>query len=412
MFGSPAIARQILVTRKKTMFESVPVNPPDAIFGLNELFKNDTNANKINLTVGVYKDASGQTPIMKSVKLAEQILLDNSTTKSYLPIDGSPAYRTAVAELILGKDLSGKALASTAQTPGGTVSLRVAGELARRVLGVKTIWMSNPTWANHPKIFGQANLEIKQYDYLDESGTGLDFEKVKASLASAASGDAVLLHTVCHNPTGVDLSSEQWAELGDILKTKSLLPIFDFAYQGFGEGLEEDALPIRQFVASGGEAIICNSFSKNFGLYGERVGGITAISQSAEAAAAMQSQIKSTIRTMYSNPPIHGGAIVQTVLADADLRKTWEDELTGIRERIVTLRSQFVEKMTTLAPGKDFEYINRQRGMFSYSGLSKDKAEALRNDHSIYILGSGRINIAGMNADNMDGLCKAIASVL
>jgi aspartate/tyrosine/aromatic aminotransferase len=272
--------------------------------------------------------------------------------------------------------------------------------------------MSNPTWANHAKIFTQAGLDIKQYDYLDESGTGLDFERVKASLLGAEAGDAVLLHTVCHNPTGVDLSSDQWKELGEMLRAKSLLPIFDFAYQGFGAGLEEDALPIRQFVAAGGEAIICNSFSKNFGLYGERVGGITAISQSAEAAAAMQSQIKSTIRTMYSNPPIHGGGIVQTVLGDDDLRQTWENELTGIRERIVALRKQFVDKMTALVPEKDFEYINRQRGMFSYSGLSKDQADALREDHSIYILGSGRINIAGINADNLDRLCKAIASVL
>lgn len=394
------------------MFESVSVNPPDAIFGLNELFKNDSNPGKINLTVGVYKDAGGQTPIMKAVKQAERILLDNSTTKSYLPIDGAPAYRTAVAELILGEALSGSVSASTAQTPGGTVALRVAGELVRSVLGVKTIWMSNPTWANHPKIFGQAGLEVKQYDYLDESGTGLDFEKVKASFAGATSGDAVLLHTVCHNPTGVDLELDQWAELGAILRQKSLVPIFDFAYQGFGAGLEEDAQPIRQFVGGGGEAIICNSFSKNFGLYGERVGGITAVSQSANAAQAMQSQIKSTIRTMYSNPPIHGGAIVQTVLGDAHLRQTWEEELTEIRERIVALRAQFVAKMSALVSAKDFEYINRQRGMFSYSGLNKDQAEALRNDHSIYILGSGRINIAGMNDDNMDGLCKAIASVL
>ena len=394
------------------MFESVSINPPDAIFGLNELFKNDKKTGKVNLTVGVYKNDQGQTPIMKSVKQAEQILLDTGITKSYLPIDGGPQYREGVAKLILGEELNDKAFAATAQTPGGTVALRVSGELIGRVLGVKRIWMSNPTWANHPKIFTQAGLAIKQYGYLDEQGTGLDFDKVKTDLANAVSGDAVLLHTVCHNPTGVDLSIDQWKELGNLVVDKGLVPIFDFAYQGFGAGLEEDAQPIRQFVSAGGEAIVCNSFSKNFGLYGERVGGITAISQSPSAAEAMQSQIKSTIRTMYSNPPIHGGGIVQTILRDASLRKNWEDELTEIRERIVSLRAQFVKKMSALVPGKDFEYINRQRGMFSYSGLGKDQAETLRTEDSIYILGSGRINIAGMNSTNMDGLCEAIARVL
>ena len=394
------------------MFEAVPVNPPDAIFGLNEQFKTDPSDQKVNLTVGVYKDANGQTPIMDAVKQAEQILLKNSTTKSYLPIDGSAAYRSSVAELVLGEALVKQVFPATAQTPGGTVSLRVAGELVKRILNVETIWMSNPTWANHGKIFTQAGLAIEHYDYLDDSGTRLDFDKVIATVGQAKSGDAILLHTVCHNPTGVDLSQDQWQTLSEQIKSKSLVPIFDFAYQGFGESLEDDAFPVRNFVQSGGEAIVCNSFSKNFGLYGERVGGITAVAQSADVCAAMQSQIKSTIRTMYSNPPIHGGAIVETVLADADLRKVWEAELTGIRERIVSLRASFVAKMEALVPGKDFSYINQQRGMFSYSGLSKSQAEKLREEHSIYILGSGRINIAGMNDSNMDQICDAIAKVL
>ena len=394
------------------MFEAVPVNPPDAIFGLNEQFKNDASDSKVNLTVGVYKDANGQTPIMAAVKQAEEILLKNSTTKSYLPIDGGPAYRSSVADLILGAPLAKKVFPATAQTPGGTVALRVAGELVRRTLDVDTIWMSNPTWANHGKIFTQAGLAIKHYDYLDDSGTRLDFDKVTSTVDQAKSGDAILLHTVCHNPTGVDLSKEQWQTISDQIKTKSLVPIFDFAYQGFGESLEADAFPIRNFVESGGEAIVCNSFSKNFGLYGERVGGITAVAQSAEVSAAMQSQIKSTIRTMYSNPPIHGGAIVETVLADAELRKIWEAELTEIRERIVSLRASFVSKMEALVPGKDFSYVNQQRGMFSYSGLTKSQAEKLREEHSIYILGSGRMNIAGMNDGNMDQICGAIAKVL
>ena len=394
------------------MFDAVPVNPPDAIFGLNEQFKKDSSDSKVNLTVGVYKDANGQTPIMTAVKQAEQILLENSTTKSYLPIDGAPEYRSGVADLILGASLAEQVCPATAQTPGGTVALRVAGELVRRILDVGTIWMSNPTWANHGKIFTQAGLAIKHYDYLDDGGTRLDFDRVTASIDQAQSGDAILLHTVCHNPTGVDLSKAQWQTLSDQIKAKSLVPIFDFAYQGFGESLEADAFPIRNFVESGGEAIICNSFSKNFGLYGERVGGITAVAQSAEVCAAIQSQIKSTIRTMYSNPPIHGGAIVQTVLADAELRKIWEAELTEIRERIVSLRASFVSKMEALVPGKDFSYVNQQRGMFSYSGLSKSQADQLREEHSIYILGSGRMNIAGINDENMDQICSAIAKVL
>lgn len=394
------------------MFEAVAINPPDAIFGLNEQYKNDSSDQKVNLTVGVYKDANGQTPIMEAVKRAEQILLEKSVTKSYLPIDGSAAYRKTVAELILGEALTKQVFPATAQTPGGTVALRVAGELVKRILGVGSIWMSNPTWANHGKIFTQAGLETKHYDYLDDSGTRLDFDKVTATVDQAKSGDAILLHTVCHNPTGVDLSKEQWQALSDQIKSKSLVPIFDFAYQGFGESLNADAFPIRNFVESGGEAIVCNSFSKNFGLYGERVGGITAVTQSAEACAAVQSQIKSTIRTMYSNPPIHGGAIVQTVLADAELRKIWEAELTEIRERIVSLRAAFVSKMESMVPDKDFSYINQQRGMFSYSGLSKSQADRLREEHSVYILGSGRINIAGMNDSNMDQICNAIAKIL
>ncbi len=394
------------------MFEAVAVNPPDAIFGLNELFKNDARNQKVNLTVGVYQDAQGKTPIMAAVKQAEGMLLKNSTTKSYLPIDGSAAYRSLVAKLILGEALADQVLPAAAQTPGGTVALRVAGELVKRVLNVNTIWMSNPTWANHGKIFTQAGLEIQHYDYLDQSGTRLDFDKVTSTVDQAKAGDAILLHAVCHNPTGVDLSEQQWQSLGAQIKSKSLVPIFDFAYQGFGEGLSADAFPIRSFVETGGEAIVCNSFSKNFGLYGERVGGIMAVAQSADACAAMQSQVKSTIRTMYSNPPIHGGAIVETVLADAELRKVWEAELTGIRERIVALRASFVSKMEALVPGKDFSYINQQRGMFSYSGLNKSQADQLREEHAIYILGSGRINIAGMNDSNMDQICQAIAKVL
>jgi len=396
------------------MFESAPLNQPDSIFGLIEQFKKDENPLKINLSVGVYQDESGTTPVMQCVRQAEEKLLAEHGTKSYLPIDGAPSYNQAIGELILGESLSSSSSVHSvsAQTPGGTVSLRLAGELLRRVFDVKTIWMSNPTWANHPKIYDAAGLEIKKYDYLDEQGTGLDFDRILESLRHAQPGEAVLLHTVCHNPTGVDPTVEQWKVLGEFIKERQLFPIFDFAYQGFGESLDADAFPIRNFVESGGEALVCNSFSKNFGLYAERVGGISAISPNAETAAAMLSQIKLTIRTMYSNPPLHGGAIVNTVLHDSELRKLWTSELTEIRQRILELREKFVAAMQTRVPEKNFEYINRQRGMFSYSGLTAEQVERLKSEHSIYILGSGRINVAGINSENLNRLCDAIASVV
>ena len=392
------------------MFETAPLNPPDAIFGLMEEFKKDSNPDKINLTVGVYRDEAGTTPVMKAVRQAEQILLDAAGSKGYLPIDGATDYNAAVGKLILGENSS--AQIATAQTPGGTVSLRLAGELVKRVFNVDTIWMSNPTWANHPQIYTAAGLNLKKYEYLDDAGTGLGFEKVLSSLAEAKAGEAILLHTVCHNPTGVDPTPDQWKELLTLVADKKLIPIFDFAYQGFGESLEADAFPIRHFIEAGNDAIVCNSFSKNFGLYAERVGGISAIAQSSDVANAMRSQIKSTIRTMYSNPPLHGGAIVQTVLTDAGLRSTWETELAEIRNRILDLRGKFVDKMQSLAPDRDFGYIKQQRGMFSYSGLRADQVARLKAKHSIYALGSGRINIAGINSGNMDRLCEAIASVL
>ena len=396
------------------MFQTAPLNPPDSIFGLIEQFKKDTNPNKINLSVGVYQDESGNTPVMKCVRMAEQKLLGAAGTKSYLPIDGAASYRDAIGRLILSDEIFDRdnIHSVSAQTPGGTVALRLAGELLKRVFEVDTIWMSNPTWANHPKIYGAAGLNVEKYEYLDDDGTGLGFERMVESLQQTKPQQAILLHTVCHNPTGVDPTVDQWKQLATIVKEKELFPIFDFAYQGFGTDLDSDAFPIRYFVESGGEALVCNSFSKNFGLYAERVGGITAISGSANVAAAMLSQIKLTIRTMYSNPPLHGGSIVDMVLHDAELRNVWETELAEIRGRILQLRSDFVAAMQKRLPEKNFEYINNQRGMFSYSGLTKDQVDRLREEYSIYALGSGRINVAGINASNLDRICDAIASVV
>lgn len=406
----------------EAMFESIPLNPPDAIFGLIEEFKKDQRDNKVNLSVGVYQDETGKTPLMSCVRKAESVLLESAGTKSYLPIDGIPGYNGLIGNLILGDELcptgftdsirSTSIHSVTAQTPGGTCALRVAGDLLKRILGSKAIWISNPTWANHKQIYTAAGLEIKTYEYLDENGTGLDFEKVLSSLNAAQPSEGLLLHTVCHNPTGVDFGAEQWATIIEIVREKKLIPIFDFAYQGFGVGVDEDAAPIRDYCKTGGDALICNSFSKNFGLYGERVGGITAISSSPEIAKAVLSQIKKIIRTSYSNPPLHGGAIVSTVLGDAKLRADWQKELGEMRERIRGLRGKFVQLVNNVTPDRDFEYVNRQRGMFSYSGLNRDQANRLKEDYAIYALGSGRINIAGLNSSNIERVCSAIANVM
>ncbi|MCH2179007.1 MAG: aspartate/tyrosine/aromatic aminotransferase [Mariniblastus sp.] len=399
------------------MFETIKLCPPDAVFGLTEEFKIDCKPDKVNLSVGVYKDEHGRTPVMRAVHAAERRMLAEHQGHVYLPIDGSPGFNQRVAELILGSEHSVilEKRFATAQTPGGTASLRIAGEFLKRQCGVTKIWISNPTWSNHLQIYRSAGLELKQYDYLDSHGTGIDFERIYRGVENANSGDAILVHTVCHNPTGVDLSREQWDELLRLISKKKLYPIFDFAYQGFGSGLDSDAAPIRRFTESEdftGEAIVCNSFSKNFNLYGERVGGITATAKTAKTAAAMLSQIKLIIRTMYSNPPKHGGAIVERVLSDDALTKDWKTELDGLRARIQLLRERFVEMMTDQLPQADFSHIAKQRGMFSYSGISAEHVDRLKREYGIYLLRSGRVNIAGLNHNNLDYVCNAIASIM
>ena len=397
------------------MFESAPVNPPDAIFGLMAEFRKDQNPEKINLTVGMYQDDTASTPVMDCVRQAKNAIHDAGASHVYLPIDGLGLFNALIPELIFGAEhrvVQGE-LARSAQTPGGTSALRVAGELLRAKFGVGNIWMSQPTWANHINIFPAAGLQVCYYDYLDAAGTGFDLQRCLDSLDSAATGDAILLHTVCHNPTGVDPTSEQWGRIFDVIRARKLLPIFDFAYQGFGEGVAADAYPIRTFCQDGAaEAIVCSSFSKNFNLYGERVGAITVLAANASDASAVLSQCKSVVRTMYSNPPTFGAQIVNTVFRDEQLKAQWLTELEAIRLRICELRKQFVEAMKQRLPEHSFDHVLKQRGMFSYSGLSGDLAQRLKSEHAVYILKSGRINIAGINAANLDRLCDAIAAVL
>ena len=399
------------------MFQSIPVCPPDSIFGLAEEFKQDPHPQKVNLTVGVYKDENGRTPIMRAVRQAESRLLDAAQPHTYLPIDGDHDYDGRVARLVLGNDHpaieTGRAL--TAQTPGGTGALRMAGDVLRQHAGVRRIWISRPTWGNHLQVYQAVGLERIDYDYLDERKTGLDFEHVLRQFEQGQPGDAVLLHTVCHNPTGVDPDPDQWRTWLQRISDRQMIPVFDFAYQGFGQDIHTDAMPVREFTSQPqyhGEALICNSFSKNFNLYGERVGGITVVANRADGAAAMLSQIKSAIRTEYSNPPRYGAELVKRILRDDTLRQQWLEELEQIRLRIASLRQQFVDRMRELCPDVDFSHMLRQRGMFSFSGIGPEQVDRLKQEYSIYLLRNGRINVAGLNESNLDYVCRSIAVTL
>lgn len=396
------------------MFEKMTMAPPDPILGLTEAYKKDPNPDKINLGVGVYKDESGKTPIFSSVKKAEAKLLEAEQTKSYLPMPGAPEYGEAVQRLVFGEgsEVMSSGRARTAHTPGGTGALRITGDFLKTSFPETKIWVSNPTWANHKNVFGAAGLEVQSYPYYDAESCKVDFDAMMKALKSIPAGHAVLLHGCCHNPTGMDLSVEQWAEIADAVSEKKLVPIVDFAYQGFAEGVDEDAKGLRQLCKEGQDLFVCSSFSKNFGLYNERVGALTLVAGSSEAADAAFSHLKLNIRRCYSNPPSHGGSIVTTVLSDANLSKEWEDEVRAIRERIKQMRQLFVDTLKAKGVEQDFSFITRQNGMFSMSGLNKEQVETLREKYAIYIVGSGRINVAGMTPDNMDRLCGAIAEVL
>ena len=399
------------------MFKSIEMAPADPILGLSEAFRAETNPEKINLGVGVFKTAEGATPVLKCVKAAEEKLVETETTKSYLPIDGNPAYGKYVRELLFGagSELVDGGRAATSHTPGGTGALRVAGDFVKKVVGGKTIWISDPSWANHAAVFGEVGLEVKKYPYFDAEKNGLGFEAMIAQLKQADEGDVVLLHGCCHNPTGVDPTLEQWKEIAKVLVEGKLLPLVDFAYQGFGKGLEEDAAGLREVVKVNKEALVCSSFSKNFGLYNERVGAFTVVAECVEECAKAQSQVKVVIRRIYSNPPAHGGAVVATTLGDEKLAKMWAEELAEMRERIASMRQLFVDELNKrgVKLSKDGnQFIIEQNGMFSFSGLNKDQVERLKKEFAVYMVGSGRINVAGINENNVGRLCDAIKEVM
>ncbi len=396
------------------MFDSLVAAPPDPILGLTEAFKKDPNPNKVNLGVGVYKDAGGRTPVLKSVKRAEEQILSAEQTKTYLPIEGNAEFDRATLELLFGAThpLVVEGRAATAQAPGGTGALRVAADFIASTLGARTVWLSDPTWPNHPNVFQAAGLATATYPYFDKQDNSVTFAAMLEALASVPEGDVVVLHGCCHNPTGVDLSVAQWEAVAALVAERKLLPVVDFAYQGFADGLREDAAGLAVLAEQCQDMLVASSYSKNFGLYNERVGALTVTGRDADAVEIALSHLKRVIRANYSNPPSHGAAIVATVLTDATLRSQWEAEVQEMRDRINTMRHLFVETLHEKGVTQDFSFIARQRGMFSFSGLTPAQVKALRDRYAIYIVGSGRISVAGMTEGNMDYLCSAIADVL
>jgi aspartate aminotransferase/aromatic-amino-acid transaminase len=393
------------------MWQNIEAAPADSILGLTEAFRNDPSAQKVNLGVGVYKDEEGKTPILNCVKAAEKILLEKEETKSYLPISGDPVYAAEVQKLLFGESgeviTSGRAV--TAHAPGGTGALRVGGDLLKKFYPDAKVWISNPTWANHKGVFKTAGFELAVYDYYNPETKAVDFEAMVTSLESIPAGDIVLLHACCHNPSGVDLSDTEWKQVAAIGKEKGWIPFLDFAYQGFGESVEEDRCGIEEFAATGVDFFIASSFSKNFGLYNERTGALTIVSPTTQDSAVAMSHLKTTIRVIYSNPPAHGGLVVATILSNPELHKQWLGELAGMRDRIKAMRSELVEGLVTRGVKGDFSYITRQRGMFSFSGLSDEIVAWLRTNKSIYVVGGGRINLAGLTKANIGYVCDAIA---
>jgi len=390
------------------MWKEIEPAPADAILGLTEAFKKDSRTEKVNLGVGVYKDATGATPVLAAVKAAEMKVLEAETSKSYMPIAGEAAYGAAVQKMILG-DVCDRA--ATVHTPGGTGALRLAGELLR-TFSSKTIWISNPTWANHKNIFTASGLTLQDYPYYNAETKALDEDAFFAALETIPSGDAVLLHACCHNPTGVDLNAKQWTRVAALAKANGWTALIDFAYQGFGESVEADRKSVEIFLAAGVDFFVASSFSKNFGLYCERTGALTSVTATAADAATAISHMKAAARVSYSNPPAHGGLIITTLFNDPELSKGWKAELDAMRERINGMRSALAEGLTARGVQMDCSFITQQKGIFSFSGLNKEQVKFLREEKAVYIIGSGRINVAGLTPDNINGVCEAIAEAM
>ncbi len=397
-----------------SIFAAVEMAPRDPILGLNEAFNADTRDTKVNLGVGVYFDDNGKIPLLAAVKAAEEARLKAAPPRGYQPIEGPAAYNNAVQSLLLDKDspLIANGQVVTAQALGGTGALKIGADYLKRLNPNAKVYISDPSWENHRALFESAGFVVENYTYYDAATRGVNFEGMKQSFKAMAPGSVVVLHACCHNPTGADLSDAQWADVVELCKAGGLVPFLDMAYQGFAEGIEADAVAVRAFSASGLQFFASSSFSKNFSLYGERVGALSIVTASKEEAARVMSQVKRVIRTNYSNPPIHGGALVAAVLASPELRAQWEQELAGMRDRIRAMRTGLVDAIKAAGVQQDFSFVVKQRGMFSYTGLSAAQVETLKNDFGIYAVSTGRICLAALNSKNINYVAGAIAKVL
>jgi aspartate aminotransferase len=395
------------------MFSKLTQLPADPILGLSVKFKADNNPNKIDLGAGIYKDENGHTPVLSCVKSAEEFRVANESSKAYISSAGSALFNEKMTSLILGdhKVISENRV-RTVSTPGGTGALRTAGEFIKACTPGATIWVSNPTWANHQGVFTAAGLNVKTYPYYDYENNCLDFDGMLAALKEVSKDDAVLLHACCHNPSGMDLSQEQWQQVADVSKQVGFIPVVDMAYQGFGQDLDTDAFGLRLMADTVDQMIICSSCSKNFGLYRERIGACSIIGKSAVAADIINSVLLSVVRVNYSMPPAHGAAIVETILNSAELTTQWHGELKEMRDRINGMRQLLVEQLAANGVTRDFGFITQQNGMFSFLGIDKAQVQRLQDEFSIYIVGSSRISLAGISPDNVKYLTQSIAKVL
>lgn len=397
-----------------SLFSSVQLAPRDPILGLNEQFAADTNPNKVNLGVGVYFDENGKLPLLQCVQAAEKALMDAPKPRGYLPIDGIAAYDNGVKQLVFGAGsepvTSGRV--ATVQGLGGTGALKIGADFLKHLNPNAKVLISDPSWENHRALFTQAGFEVATYRYYDAATRSLNFDGMLADLTAAAPGTVVVLHACCHNPTGYDITPAQWDQVVAVVKERQLTPFLDMAYQGFANGIAEDGAVIGKFVAAGLDFLVSTSFSKSFSLYGERVGALSVVCASKDEAAKVLSQLKIMIRTNYSNPPTHGGAVVAMVLDDAKLRAQWEEELAGMRTRIKAMRQKLVDGLKAAGVKQDMSFITTQIGMFSYSGLSKDQMVRLRNEFGVYGTDTGRMCVAALNDKNIDHVCQSIAKVM
>jgi aromatic-amino-acid transaminase len=397
-----------------SLFTAVEMAPRDPILGLNEQFAADTNPNKVNLGVGVYFDDNGKLPLLQCVQAAEKAMMDKPSARGYLPIDGIAAYDAAVKSLVFGADSepvsSGRV--ATVQGIGGTGGLKIGADFLKKVSPNAKVMIPDPSWENHRALFSSAGFQVESYAYYDAEKRGVNFDGMLASLNAEAAGTIVVLHACCHNPTGYDISSAQWDQVIAVIKAKNLTAFLDMAYQGFGHGIAEDGAVVGKFVAAGLNFFVSTSFSKSFSLYGERVGALSVVCADKEECGRVLSQLKIVIRTNYSNPPIHGGAVVAAVLANPEWRATWEKELGEMRVRIKAMRQKLVDGLKAAGVKQDMSFITTQIGMFSYSGLSKDQMVRLRSEFGVYGTDTGRMCVAALNSKNIDYVCQAIAKVV